>query len=176
MATVAPVTEQQADAKLKAIFDNLKQKLGKVPNFFAILAHKPQILETFLPFYQAVTGPGAVEQRYKELAYLKSSMTNGCEYCTRAHTASAKQAGVKPEEIQAITFYQRSPLFDDKDKAVIQYADQVTRGASGVSDGSRRELKKFFNDEQIVELTAVVAIANFTNRINDALPSTPDLG
>jgi uncharacterized peroxidase-related enzyme len=176
MATVAPVTEQQADPRVKPIFDALKQKLGKVPNFFAILAHKPQILETFLPFYQAVTGPGALEQRYKELAYLKSSMTNGCEYCTRAHSASAKAVGIKPEEIQAITFYHRSNLFDEKDKAVIQYADQVTRGASGVSDTQRRELKKFFNDEQIVELSAVIAIANFTNRINDALPSTPDLG
>lgn len=176
MATVAPVTEQQANARLKPIYDALKQKLGKVPNFFAILAHKPEILETFLPFYQAVTGPGALEQRYKELAYLKTSMTNGCEYCSRAHSASAKKVGIKPEEIQALTFYQRSNLFDEKDRAVIQYADQVTRGASSVSDSERRELRRFFNDEQIVELTAVVAIANFTNRINDSLPSTPDLG
>jgi uncharacterized peroxidase-related enzyme len=174
--TVAPVTEQQADPKVKPIFNNLKQNLGKVPNFFAILAHRPEILETFLPFYQAVTGPGKVEQRYKELAYLKTSMTNGCEYCSRAHSASAKKVGIKPEEIQALTFYQRSNLFDEKDKAVIQYADQVTRGASGVSDVDRRELKRFFSDEQMVELTATIAIANFTNRINDSLPSTPDLG
>jgi hypothetical protein len=65
VATVAPVTEQQANARLKPIYDALKQKLGKVPNFFAILAHKPEILETFLPFYQAITGPGALEQRYR---------------------------------------------------------------------------------------------------------------
>jgi len=38
------------------------------------------VLKTFLPFYEAITGPGAVDQKYKELAYLKTSIVNGCEY------------------------------------------------------------------------------------------------
>jgi alkylhydroperoxidase family enzyme len=80
MPTIAPVSEQKANEQLKPTYDALKQKLGKVPNFFGMLAHKPDILNTFLPFYAAVTGPGAVDQRYKELAYLKTSLLNGCEY------------------------------------------------------------------------------------------------
>ena len=80
MATIAPVAEQRAAADVKPIYQDLSQKLGKVPNFFAMLAHKPAVLKAFLPFYQAITGPGAVEQKYKELAYLKTSTINGCEY------------------------------------------------------------------------------------------------
>jgi alkylhydroperoxidase family enzyme len=80
MTMIAPISEERASAEVKPIYDNLKKAVGKVPNFFAMLAHKPEILKTFLPFYGAVEGPGAVEPKYKELAYLKTSIVNGCEY------------------------------------------------------------------------------------------------
>jgi hypothetical protein len=80
MATIAPIAEERAAADVKPIYENLKQNHGKVPNFFAMLAHKAEALKTFLPFDQAILGPGAVEQKYKELAYLKTSSLNACEY------------------------------------------------------------------------------------------------
>jgi alkylhydroperoxidase family enzyme len=80
MTTISPVAEERAAAEVKPIYENLKKNLGKVPNFFAMLAHKPEVLKTFVPFYGAITGPGAVDQKYKELAYLKTSIVNGCEY------------------------------------------------------------------------------------------------
>ncbi len=43
-------------------------------------------------------------------------------------------------------------------------------------DGSLTELRKFFDEGQIVELTLVICAANFTNRFNDALGAVPDLG
>ena len=80
------------------------------------------------------------------------------------------------EQIRALAFYQRSPLFDDREKAAILYADRVTRSAAVIRDAALEDLRKHFNEEQIVELTLVVAIANFTNRFNDALRIPPDLG
>ena len=80
------------------------------------------------------------------------------------------------EQIRALTFYDRSPLFNDREKAVILYAERLTRGASALRDRALEELKKHFNEEQIVELTLVVCAANFTNRVNDGLRVEPDLG
>ena len=80
------------------------------------------------------------------------------------------------EQIRAIAFYQRSPLFDEKDKATLLYAERVTRGASAMREGTLDELKKHYSEDQIVELTLVVCVANFTNRFNDALQVQPDLG
>ena len=80
------------------------------------------------------------------------------------------------EQIRALTFYDRSPLFNDREKAVILYAERLTRGASALRDRALEELKKHFNEEQIVELTLVVCAANFTNRFNDGLRVEPDLG
>ena len=73
-------------------------------------------------------------------------------------------------------FYNRSKLFDEKDKAVIHFADQVTRASATICDPQLEELRRFFSEEQIVELTLTVAVANFTNRVNDTLLCDPDLG
>ena len=80
------------------------------------------------------------------------------------------------EQIQALQFYERSPLFDEKDKATILYAERVTRGAAATRTGALDELRKFYDEGQIVELTLVICAANFTNRFNDALRNVPDLG
>lgn len=84
--------------------------------------------------------------------------------------------GVTEEQIRALTFYERSPLFDDREKAVILYADRLTRGAAAVRDGTLQELRQHFSEDQIVELTLVICAANFTNRFNDGLRVEPDLG
>ncbi len=73
-------------------------------------------------------------------------------------------------------FYERSPLFDAKEKATILYAERVTRGAAAIRAGTLEDLRKFYDEGQIVELTLVICTANFTNRFNDALQALPDLG
>jgi len=75
-----------------------------------------------------------------------------------------------------LQFYQRSPLFDEKEKATILYAERVTRGAAAIRGGTLEELRKYYDVGQIVELTLVICAANFTNRFNDALQNIPDLG
>ncbi len=176
MAIVKPLTREQAASEVHGTFDQLAAGGGKVPNIFAAMAHRPAVLNTFLPLYKAIVNEGTVEAKYKEFAYLRASMVNGCEYCTRAHIASSKRAGVTAEQIAALPFYTRSPLFDEKEKAVILYADRITRGASGIRTAALQELAKYFDAGQIVELTLVVCTANFTNRFNDAMELIPDLG
>jgi len=52
----------------------------------------------------------------------------------------------------------------------------VTRAAATIRDEQLQELRKHFSEEQIVELALTACVANFTNRVNDALLSDPDLG
>ena len=83
--------------------------------------------------------------------------------------------GVTDEQITALAFFQRSPLFDEREKAVIAFADRITRAAATVRDGDLETLRRWFSAEQIVELVLVIAVANFTNRVNDGLRVEPDL-
>jgi uncharacterized peroxidase-related enzyme len=176
MGVVNPLTKEQAAPELQDILAKLASRAGKVPNIFGAMAHRPAVLNAFLPLYKAVVNEGTVEAKYKELAYLRASMVNGCEYCSRAHIASSKGAGVTAEQIAALPFYSRSPLFDEKEKATILYADRLTRGAAAIRAPALQELRKYYDDGQIVELTMTICMANFTNRFNDALELIPDLG
>jgi uncharacterized peroxidase-related enzyme len=176
MAAVNPVPKEKADPQLSEIYEKMTKKYGKMPGFFAKMAHRPSVLKNFLSMYAAIVNEGTVEAKYKELAYLKTALINGCLYCHRAHSASGKQSGLSKEQIDSLSFYKNSDAFDEKEKAVILYAERVTKGASAMREGSLEELKKHFNEEQIVELTLTVCVANFTNRFNDALQIEPDLG
>ncbi len=80
MAVVNPLPKEKAAPEVHEAYDGLTKRLGKVPNFFATMAHRPGVLNKFLPFYGAVMNEGTVEPRYKELAYLKTALINGCEY------------------------------------------------------------------------------------------------
>ncbi len=172
---VSPLTKEQAAPSVQPIFDKLTHVFGHMPSFFATMARSPEALSHFLPLYSAVIDKGTVEAKYKELAYLKTALINGCEYCHRAHSASGKKNGVTDEQLKNLAFYQRSQAFDAKEKAVLLYAERVTRGASAMRPPALQELKQYFNDDQIVELTLTICVANFTNRFNDAMLCTPDI-
>jgi hypothetical protein len=62
-------------------------------------------------------------------------------------------------------------LFDEKDKAVILYAERLTRAAgAGRRDPALDELKRNFTEDQLVELALVVSMANFTNPVQQRPP------
>ena len=80
MAPVNPIPRDKAPDDVKAVYDDLSKTFGRVPNIFGVMAHRPGALKGLLPLYGAVMNEGTVEPKYKELAYLKTSLVNGCEY------------------------------------------------------------------------------------------------
>ena len=73
-------------------------------------------------------------------------------------------------------FYQRSEAFDEKEKVTIRFADIVTRGATAVDTDVLEYVGKYYSEDEIVELTMVITLANLVNRINDTLQVEPDMG
>ena len=80
------------------------------------------------------------------------------------------------EQIKALRFYQRGEVFDAKEKTTIRFADIVTRGATAVDADVLEYVGKYYSEDEIVELTMVIGLANLVNRINDTLKIEPDLG
>lgn len=80
MAVVSPLPKEKAAPDVHGIYDKLTEKYGHMPNIFGVMAHRPNVLKNFLPAYGAIMGEGTVALRYKYLAYLKTSLVNGCEY------------------------------------------------------------------------------------------------
>ena len=80
MGIPKPLTKAQVPAELHKIYDQLQKDIGKIPNIFGVVARFPAALKTLIPFYDAVMSRGKIEAKYKELAYLKTSLINECEY------------------------------------------------------------------------------------------------
>ncbi len=80
MAVVNSVPHDKAADEIRPIYADLDKRFGRVPNIFGAMAHRPEVLQHFLPLYGAIMTKGTVEPKLKELAYLKASLVNGCEY------------------------------------------------------------------------------------------------
>ncbi len=82
--------------------------------------------------------------------------------------------GVPKEKFDALPQYDTSPLFSDLERLVITYGEQMTRKVQ--VDGALVEaLKRQLSPEALVQLTLTIAVANFTNRFNDALETGLEL-
>jgi len=175
MPTIEPLAPSQASPDLKESLDILVRRFGRLPNIFGVMAHRPAVLKHFLPLYAAIMDEGTIAPRHRELAYMKAAIINGCTYCTQAHRPLLKRANLTADHLAALPTYERSPLFDEMDKAVIRYAELVTRAAA-IREPDMQALRSFLSPAQIVELTLVVCMANFTSRFSNALQIVPDIG
>ena len=91
-----PVEYANAAPEVRAVFDDIKatRKVADVNNFWKYLARDPALLKRTWDGVKEVMAPGALDPLTKEMVYLAVSATNGCDYCTASHTASARKQGM----------------------------------------------------------------------------------
>ncbi len=77
--------------------------------------------------------------------------------------------GVTEEKILALADYASSPLYDEREKVALEYADRITITDLEVTDDFFSRLKELFSADELVELTAMIAWENFSSKFNRAL-------
>jgi AhpD family alkylhydroperoxidase len=120
MATVKLIEYGEASAAVRAVYDDIMatRKVDRVNNFWKALAsHEPTLARTWESI-KAVMAPGALDALTKEMVYLAVSATNGCDYCTTSHTASARKHGMTEEMLGELM-------------AVVGMANETNRLADG---------------------------------------------
>ena len=108
MTIFKPINENEVIGKVKEVFDDIKttRKIEDVPNFWKYIANDPDTLERTWSSMKQVMKKGALDEMTKELIYVAVSVTNGCEYCIRSHSAAAMKKGATKEmlsEMIAVT-------------------------------------------------------------------------
>jgi len=79
------------------------------------------------------------------------------------------QAGATEDKIREIESAATSALYDDVERAAIEYAENMTITGRRVSDELFARIRRYFSEAQVVELTAAVALENFRSKFNVAL-------
>ena len=80
MVRIELVSDEAASPLVRRIFESIEKDPGTVSNLFRMLAHKPDVLRAYNQLSSAVWAEGALPARTKELAYLRTSIQNGCEF------------------------------------------------------------------------------------------------
>lgn len=134
-----------------------------------MFAHLPGMLLAYGRLEQATAKLHGVGERLKALAELKAATLTNCEYCIDIGSQIARRSGLTDQELLALPTYRTSPLFNDLDKLVLDYAIGMSRTPVKVSDELFANLREHFDDAAIVELTYLIALENLRGRFNLAL-------
>jgi len=170
MARITPIERENAP-ELEDIFERAEAALGFVPNSFFAMGRSPGMLRAFTRLAREVIGvPGKAPLPLKRMVGYMASRSAGCQYCS-AHTAESASAvdGVSAEKVAAIWEYEISPLFTDAERAALRMAQAAGTTPNAVTDEDFDELKKHFDEDQIVELAGAVCLFGWLNRWNDTM-------
>jgi AhpD family alkylhydroperoxidase len=113
---------------------------------------------------------GLISKQFDPILYhlikLRASQINGCAYCLEMHTDEALRIGEKTERMTALGGWRESPLYTDKERAVLSWVDEVTLIAEKHASKEAFEgLKAHFTDDEIGWLILAVVQINSWNRI-----------
>jgi AhpD family alkylhydroperoxidase len=166
---IEPVSLREADPEARAVLDTLRKNRAKLPISFAFMAVQPEALEGFAQFQAAVMADPRLEEKHRELAYLKTAMLAGCKLCIANHTVSAKGVGVTDGQIAAMDDFGQSDAFDDLEKAILHYVEHMVCKSGKSPAPLLRQLRDSLGNDGVVVLTQVIGIANLFSRFNNAL-------
>jgi uncharacterized peroxidase-related enzyme len=173
MARISRLDKDQVDPETKSIYDVYLKERGNVPNMFRTAAHRPEIFRTMIAHFRAVMNTGTVPAKLKELVIVRTSQINRCEYWLSSHTALARRHGWTDAQIDNLADFGQRSDFNDAEKAALDLAERVTRDPHEVDDAFWAELRRHYDEGEIIELLAAIGLFNYFNRFNDALRMEP---
>lgn len=101
MSTIAPSPNPESDARVKAVFDDIRatRQTEFINNLWRYLAFDPALLEqTWAEVKRVMAMPSSLDPLTKEMVYITASVINGCSYCVHSHTAAATAKGMTREQ------------------------------------------------------------------------------
>ena len=149
-------------------------RYGKALNTWRALLHRPEIFETYLPYLSAVVGPGTVPGRTKDLAAIAVAIANGCRYSASHRVRSGLANGISDAELEALA-EDRLDDFSADERLAIRFARELTLAPPAIRhlDNPRAvdpdlldALVETFDEPQVVELTASIALWNALTRFH----------
>lgn len=113
-----------------------------------------------------VSTKAGLDRRLLHLVKIRASHINGCAFCIDMHVKEARRDGMGDQRIALISAWRESPVYDQRERAVLAWTDCLTLvSRTGAPDGEFEALKAHFTDEEITKLTVAIGTINIWNRI-----------
>ncbi len=177
MQTVTPkisrLDRNQVTAETGEIYDRYMQQRGNVPNMFRTVAHRPEILQTMIAHFEAILHTGTLPLKLKELAIVRTSQLNRCDYCLASHSRICKKLGWNDDQLIHLADYADRTDFTHQEKVALQLAEWMTRNEGPLTEEQWEQVRDVFSEGEVVELMAAIGLFNYFNRFNNLLEMEP---
>lgn len=166
MTRIALVDPATATGASRELLSQIQSAFGATPAMFRAVAQSPAALRSMWSSFGALAG-GVIPPRLGEQIAVAVADRNGCAYCLAAHTALGRKTGASAEEMAAA---QQGESSDPRTAAALRFALALVDRRGQVPAAQVQQLREAgFDDGQIVEIVAHVALNLFTNYVNVAL-------
>jgi len=163
MTRIAPLAADDADDEQRGLLVDTRQRLGRVPNLYASMAHSPAALRGYLGLRDALSG-GALGAVERELLALLVAQDNDCEYCVSAHTFRGKRMQIIDEDLLRA---RQADSTEPHTRAVLRLARSVLAQRGRVADAELAEARAVgVTDAEVLEVVAHVALNVLSNYVN----------
>jgi 4-carboxymuconolactone decarboxylase len=147
---------------------------GRLINVYKLLLHSPALAESWFQHNNAVRWKTALDGRLREMLIIRVGHVLRVPYIVRQHVPNlAIPEGLTLEECDDLSDWEASSRFGARDRAALAYADSMTRDID-VPDALFENLRSFFEERQIVELTILIGTYNMHARVMCALKIDPE--
>ena len=174
MAHVDPLPREELP-QYEALFERYDRIRGFLPNSILTMGRRPKIADAFMQLNQAILYEGTVPEELKMLISLITSAVSGCRYCQSHMTNLSSVYGASDEKIRAVWEYESSPLFTEAERSALRLAYHAALVPNGVTAVHFTDLKKHYNDDEIVEIVAAISLFGYLNRWNDTMATNLEL-
>jgi 4-carboxymuconolactone decarboxylase len=169
MARVALVEEKDHPELTELIGKLRSGRGGQLLNVYKLLLNSPVLAGTWFEHVSAVRWRTELDGLTRELVIIRIGYLTRVKYVLAQHVPTyALQEGLTLEQCDALADWTSSPLFDDRQRAILAYTDVMSRDVQ-VPDAVFDALRPYFSDQQVVELTVLIGTYNMHTRVLQAL-------
>jgi alkylhydroperoxidase family enzyme len=157
MERLQPIEVNEATGEAKAFLDGIQQRLPRVPNMLALLAHSPKVLGTYLNLTDAFNSQ--LTERLRDLISITVAQVTGGDYLLSFAHVLAKRQGLTDEQMNAARHGESS---DVKTAAVLRFAAKAAREHGRVSEGDLAAVREAgYTDAELVAIVAYISFSVF---------------
>ena len=155
---------------LRPFFWNQQRKYGQVLKPALIWARVPRLFAAIAILYGVLDRKSSpIDPVLRSLITVRVSQINDCRFCIDINSAVLAKRTGSMNKVEALERWQESELFDNKERLVLEYVEAVTYTDRQVDDDLSQHLHECFNEDEIVELTGLIAFQNLSSKFNNAL-------
>ncbi len=170
MTVITTPPEYRFPWYVRLFFWNQKRRYGAVLEPSRLWGRTPKVFITLALLYGALDRRSSpIEPSLRSLVTVRVSQINWCAFCVDINSAAVLKRGVDRAKLTELANFEVSSLFGEREKAALAYAEAVTYSDRGPTPEHVERLREHFDDDAIIELTALIAFQNLSSKFNAAL-------